>query len=249
MADQPWRRGGNHDRPNREWTVGRPATLRARWARWAVIAGVGDVDGVFRLADWSGDLLGWTPSELRHAPYGEWVHPDDRDVLVEHAERVVTSTVGGRYWPVEVRLLGRDRHYWWTRWCLWSPLDPPMVTAVGVDYVGGDGELGPPVGTWRWNIGTDTVVWSAELLDMFALAVGPPASYQTFLATVNVEDRAEVDRAVRWSVLSGDPYVADFRAAHRERGRERWFHAAGRVEAATGQQPERLLGIVKDLNP
>ena len=249
MADQPWRRGGDRDRPGREWSVGRRAALRAGWARWAVIAGVGDVDGVFRLADWSGELLGWSADELRHAPYGEWVHPDDRDVLVEQADRVVAATVGGRFCPVEVRLLGRDRHYWWTRCHLWAPPDPPMVTAVGFDYVGRDGEMGPPMGLWRWDIGTDIVVWSAELLDMFALAVGPPASLQAFLASVDGEDRTAVGRAVRHSVLSGDPYVADFRAARRDRGRERWFHAAGRVEPATAGRPGRLLGIVKDLNP
>jgi hypothetical protein len=127
--------------------------------------------------------------------------------------------------------------------------DPAVVTAVGVDHVGRDRDVGPAVGTWRWSIGADVVVWSPELFDMFALTVGPPASYAGFLAAVDEEDRTAVDRAVRWSLLSGDPYVTDFRAAHRCRGRERWFHAAGRVEPGPDGHPDRLLGIVKDLNP
>ena len=165
------------------------------------------------------DLLGWSSAALCCAPFSEWVHPDDRDQLMGATERLLDSGDRGRFWPIELRLLGRDRQYWWTRWHLWAATsDPPTVCAAGVEHVGRDGLRGPPVGTWRWSIDDDQVVWSPELLDMFNLAVGPPSSYADFLSSVHDEDRGDVDRAVRWSLLSGDPYVTDFRAAHRRRG-------------------------------
>jgi hypothetical protein len=211
---------------------------------------VGDVDGVFRLVDRAGgELLGWTSAELLCAPHLEWVHPDDRDALVESADTVCGAQHGGRYWPVEMRILARDRHYWWTRWHVWVSGDPPVACASAVDYVERDADVGPPVGTWRWDVDADSVVWSPELLDMFALGIGPPADYERFLAGVHAEDRDEVDRAVRWSLLSGEPYVADFRAFGECEGRDRWFHAAGRVEPAANDLPGQLCGIVKYLNP
>ena len=151
-------------------------------------------------------------------------------------------------WPIEVRILARDRRYWWTQWHLWLSTGGMLVCASGVDYVGLDGVVGPPVGTWRWDIDTDTVVWSTELLDMFELGVGPPTSYQRFLDSVHVDDREDVERAVQWSVCSGEPFVADFRGVD-DGDRDRWFHAAGRIESNASGSSGQLCGIVKYLNP
>jgi len=252
VAEQPRRSGGDREADPGRFVVRRVGSRDGSgFGRRVVIVGVDDCDGVFRLGGWSGDeLLGWSAAALRCAPYWEWVHPDDQARLSGIAELVLSRGDGDRFWPVDLRLLGRDRRYWWTRWHLWTaPSHPPRVCATGVDHLGRDGLGGPPMATWRWDVDDDIVVWSPELLDMFNLAVGPPASYAEFLRSVDDEDRDEVDRAVRWSLLSGDPYVADFRAASRRVGRDRWFHAAGRVERASGRRSCQLLGIVKDLNP
>jgi hypothetical protein len=251
VADQPRRVGEGGEADPERFVVSRAGGHGGtKFGRRVVIVGVDDCDGVFRLRGWSSDeWLGWSAHALRCAPFWEWVHPDDQERLDGLAEQVLRSG-DGRFLPVELRMLGRDRQYWWTRWHLWSAAsDPPRVCASGADHVGRDGVRGLPMATFRWNIDDDSVVWSAELLDMFDLAVGPPASYADFLRSVDDDDRAAVDRAVRWSLLSGDPYVADFRSASRRAGRDRWFHAAGRVEPAGGNRPCRLLGIVKDLNP
>ena len=211
------------------------------------MVGVGDVDGVFVAGGRYEDLLGWSSGELRCAPYVEWVHPDDRDALVESADRVAAIT-DRRFWPIEVRIVARDRRYWWTQWHLWMSTVRCVVCASGVDYVGPDGVVGPPVGTWRWDIDTDTVVWSTELLDMFGLGVGPPTSYERFLDSVHDEDRDDVERAVQWSVCSGEPFVADFRGVD-DGERDRWFHAAGRIERQASGASRQLCGIVKYLNP
>ena len=243
------RRPGRPD-PNLTDRAGTVRALAKRWGRFVVVAGVGEFDGVFRLAEWSGrDVLGWSSAELRSAPYVEFVHPDDRDVLTGVADELLAGDYRDRFRPVEVRILARDRHYWWTRWHLWTAADGSVAYATGVDYLGRDGVVGPPMGTWQWNVETDTVVWSADLLDMFALTVGPPMSYEWFLANVHDDDRDDVDRAVRWSLVTGEPYVADFRTAGDADGRDRWFHAAGRSERGAAGRPGHLLGIVKYLNP
>jgi hypothetical protein len=174
------------------------------------------------------------------------VHPDDREALIESADRVAAIT-DRRFWPIEVRILARDRRYWWTGWHLWRSTVGCVVFASGVDYVGPAGVVGPPVGTWRWDIETDTVVWSTELLDMFNLGVGPPTSYEGFLDSVHVEDRDDVEQAVRWSLCSGEPFVANFRGVDDDE-RDHWFHTAGRFEPSAGRSSGQLCGIVKYLN-
>jgi PAS fold len=227
-------------------STGEVAIVQARCRRLTIV-GVGDADGVFVMGVGREDLLGWSSDELRCAPYGEWVHPDDREALIEEAQRVV-MVADGTFWPVEVRILARDRRYWWTRWHLWMSAVRCAVCASGVDYVDPDGVVGALVGTWRWHLDTDHVVCSPELLDMFAFGVGTPASYEQILDAVHHEDRAELERAVRWSLRSGEPFVADFRGV--ENGeRERWFHAAGRFEPHAGGRVGQLCGVVKFLNP
>ena len=225
---------------------GEVAIVQAHCRRLTIV-GVGDADGVFVMGVGRDDLLGWSSDDLRCAPYGEWVHPDDREALVAAAQRVL-MVADGRFWPLEVRILARDRRYWWTRWHLWSSAVRCAVCASGVDYVDPDGVVGALVGTWRWQLDADQVVCSPELLDMFALDVGTPATYAGVLDAVHDEDRAELEQAVRWSLRSGQPFVADFRGV--ENGdRDRWFHAAGRFEADAGGSGGELCGIVKFLNP
>ncbi len=215
--------------------------------RRLTIVGVGGVNGVFATGVGRDDLLGWSSDELRCAPFGEWVHPDDREGLVAAAHRVL-MVADGRFWPLEVRILARDRRYWWTRWHLWLSPVRCAVCASGVDYLDPDGVVGALVGTWRWQLDADHVVCSRELLDMLALDVGTPATYERFLDAVHDEDRPELEQAVRWSVRSGEPFVADFRGV--ENGdRDRWFHAAGHFEADARGSGGQLCGIVKFLNP
>src|SRR5688572_19174080 len=123
MADvRPAGSGGRDDPQQPGSDRAGPATWRGSgWRRLAMVVGVGDVDGVFRLGNRVDvELLGWTAGELRCAPYSEWVHPDDRDGLADVADTVRLEHDRGRFCPVEVRLLARDRHYWWTHWHLWT---------------------------------------------------------------------------------------------------------------------------------
>jgi PAS domain-containing protein len=222
-------------------------TSRDLWHRRATV--VDDPEGTFQLPRCrDGDLLGWTAADLQCARYVEFVHPDDRDLLGDVGDRLRTSDVPTAFVPVDMRVLARDRRYWWTRWSVSLTEDGTRVRAIGVDYLAPHVGKGPPVGTWSWDVDADTVSWSTELLDMFGFNVGPPVSYGDFLAAVLDDDQANVDRAIRATLADGRPYVVDFGIADRS-GREHWFHAAGRLQDPRAGQPRRLGGLVKYLNP
>ena len=81
------------------------------------------------------------------------------------------------------------------------------------------------IGSWSWDIASDTVAWSDELFRIYGLAPGSLAiSYDTFLSTVHPADRARVDETVRRSFASGEPFVFDHRNV-RQDGTARWMDA------------------------
>ena len=102
------------------------------------------------------------------------------------------------------------------------------------------------IGSWSWDIPSDTVTWSDELFRMVGLAPGPTRlSYDAFLSTVHPADRARVDETVRRSFASGEPFAFDHRIV-RPDGTERWLHALGRVVMGP-QGPLRMVGTGQDV--
>jgi hypothetical protein len=186
-------------------------------------------------------LLGWTAGELRAVPVADLVHPDDRDLLDDVSSAPVSS---GSFVPVDLRILGRDSRYWWTRWRRRHTLDAGCALD-GATYLRPD-EWGCPVGTWRWYVDVEAVSWSPELLDMFGLQVGPPASQAAFLATVHADDRASVATTLRRAVDERGPFAYTFRCPAGA-GLDRWFYAAGRCYV-DHDGADVVVGLVKYLN-
>ncbi len=210
---------------------------------------------VVRLGAAASSLLGWSPTELRVVSGWDLTHPDDRGRLADALAPRSPIAVAPRapitvapFAPLCVRMLGRDRRYWWTRWDV-RPLGGPGVVAVGVDILHTCGDVAPPVGTWLWDVDADVVSWSPELLDMVDVRVGPPVSCAAFLASVLEDDRQLVHRAIERALATGEPYAVTFRCPTRA-GRDRWFHATGRCDPARrAAGARRLGGLVKYLNP
>jgi PAS domain-containing protein len=186
-------------------------------------------------------LLGWTAAELHLVPGEDFLHPDDRDEL----DALRCGACTGRFIPVELRILARDSRYWWTRWHL--VVGPGgSCEATGLDYIRPAGAASP-VATWRWNVDRDIVSWSPELLDMFDLRWGPPASLASFLASVHEDDRASVAGRLRLAVIDGEPFGYTFRCPT-DGAYERWFCACGRCYSKL--DGTRVVGgMVKYLNP
>lgn len=221
-------------------------TLAAFEQRWAPEASLAEAaPGHWNLAaGGSSMLLGWSPADLAVIPALELLHPDDRDVLLDATAPIGSGRIPFR--PLELRVLARDSRYWWTRWHLGAQSDGALM-ALGVDYLQPAVDSGPPVGTWHWDADRDVVSWSPELLDMFGMQIGPPASYDAFLAVILDDDRDGFARHVERALVEGQPFVATFRCPTKGE-HDLWFHATGcRCAADPGQR--RLSGLVKYLNP
>jgi PAS domain S-box-containing protein len=99
-------------------------------------------------------------------------------------------------------------------------------------------------GSWRLDVRLNELRWSDEAYRIFGIPAGTALSYETFLAAVHPEDRAEVDR--RWqAALRGAPYDLEHRIL--VAGQVRWVRQ--RAEQDWDDQGALLggFGTVQDI--
>jgi PAS domain S-box-containing protein len=103
------------------------------------------------------------------------------------------------------------------------------------------------IGSWEWDIATDTVTWSDELFRIFQRdpKEGAP-SFAEHPAFYHPDDFALLRQAVEVAVASGTPYKLELRAIRKD-GETRVCMARGAVETAPGGKPVGLFGSLQDI--
>jgi PAS domain S-box-containing protein len=103
------------------------------------------------------------------------------------------------------------------------------------------------IGSWEWDVATDTVTWSDELFRIYGLAPqSQRIDYGTFLAFVHPDDRALVEGQVRRASQAQRPFSFEHRIVLAD-GSERLLHAQGRVEADEAGAVVRMVGTGQDV--
>jgi len=103
------------------------------------------------------------------------------------------------------------------------------------------------IGSWEWDIDTDTVTWSDELFRIFQRdpQEGAP-SYAEHPAFYHPDDFALLQQAVEAAVANGTPYELELRAIRKD-GNTRVCVARGVAEMGSGGRPVRLFGSLQDI--
>jgi response regulator RpfG family c-di-GMP phosphodiesterase len=103
------------------------------------------------------------------------------------------------------------------------------------------------VGSWSWEIATDTVTWSDELFRIFQRdpRQGAP-SFAEHPAFYHPDDMARLGQAVAVAVADGTPYELELRAIRKD-GETRVCVARGVAEMAPGGRAVRLFGSLQDV--
>jgi len=85
------------------------------------------------------------------------------------------------------------------------------------------------LGTWRWDIATDQVVWDERLEALYGFAPGTfPGTFEAYRERIHPDDRDEMLAVVDAAIRDRGPY----RVEHRVRwpdGTVRWVQGSGRV--------------------
>ena len=103
------------------------------------------------------------------------------------------------------------------------------------------------VGSWEWDIASDTVTWSKELFRIFQRdpREGAP-SFAEHPAFYHPNDMVSLRQAVETAVAYGTPYELELRAIRKD-GVTRICLASGIAEMALGGKAIRLFGSLQDI--
>ena len=103
------------------------------------------------------------------------------------------------------------------------------------------------IGSWEWDIPTNTVTWSDELYRIYGLAVQSfEPTYEKFLERVHPDDRASVDERNRKAFTDHQPFE-DVKRVVRPDGSEFLMRTQGEVICDDDGAPIRMLGVCEDV--
>lgn len=103
------------------------------------------------------------------------------------------------------------------------------------------------LGSWEWDIPSDTVTWSDELYSLYGIAPQSISlTYATFLNFVHPDDRGGVMRIVSEALEDHQPFAYDHRIVAAD-GVVRTLHARGQVVCDQSGRPVRMLGTGQDV--
>ncbi len=104
------------------------------------------------------------------------------------------------------------------------------------------------IGTFDWDIQSQTIVWSPETERIWGLPVGGfGGTYEHWRRQVHPDDVAEAERIVRHSIENPDiPHKYEHRII-RPDGTVRWIHANATTRRDTAGRPIRMVGVNFDI--
>lgn len=103
------------------------------------------------------------------------------------------------------------------------------------------------VGSWEWEIGTDTVIWSDELFNFFRLdpKMGTP-KYAAHDKLFTAESKIKEEEAVKRCIQTGKPFKIDLEIK-RSDGETGYCTSWGFLQKDENGKPERLFGSFQDI--
>jgi PAS domain S-box-containing protein len=98
------------------------------------------------------------------------------------------------------------------------------------------------MGTWEWDLLSQSVQWSANLEQLHGLPPGTfDGTFDSYLREIHPDDRDRVLAAQRRATADGSPYDVEYRIVAPD-GSVRWVEGKGRVELENGT-PVRMTGV------
>jgi len=104
------------------------------------------------------------------------------------------------------------------------------------------------MGTFEWNLVSNSVQWSPNLERVHGLPPGTfDGTFKSYEREIHPDDHDRVLNTVRRAVDEGTPYEIEYRIVTPS-GSIKWLEGKGRVEYEGGR-PARLTGVCRDVTP
>lgn len=103
------------------------------------------------------------------------------------------------------------------------------------------------VGSWEWDLPSDEVTWSDELLVMFGLEPGTKLDYLGYRTLLHPDDVGLIERTLAEALETCKPFTYTHRMYLADRITERTFECFGEVVTDAEGRPLRVLGTAHDI--
>ncbi|WP_292936301.1 PAS domain S-box protein [Noviherbaspirillum sp.] len=211
------------------------------------------------------NMLGYSRNELLERTFLDVTHPSDRAKDQELRQQVLQGKIPRATW--EKRYIRKDGSIVWGSLSLSAPRssDGGMTYLLAaVDNISERRTLQESLsriatnlakteatslsGTWRWEIDTDTVMASPEVLSLFGLATDlVSVPLDEILQRVHPEDRSVLKEALRLAINEQRPYHLEYRICL-PHGEERLVLASGDIYSRDEEgKPLVMVGMVQDI--
>jgi PAS domain S-box-containing protein len=103
------------------------------------------------------------------------------------------------------------------------------------------------VGTWRWDLETDSITWSDEMHRLFGIKPGEiRLDFHAYARLLTPEDAATMQAKVQRCLETGEPYQFEHRLRHDD-GRVTWLDGRGHAVRDARGVVVRLVGTGQDI--
>ncbi|HEY9664922.1 MAG TPA: PAS domain S-box protein, partial [Allocoleopsis sp.] len=103
------------------------------------------------------------------------------------------------------------------------------------------------MGTWSWNLQTNTLTWSDRTQEIFGFMPGTfPEDHETFLALVYPADRDRFTQEITRITETGAPYTLEYRIQRLD-GQIRWIAEWGIIPQDSPPTDRQLIGVISDI--
>ena len=104
------------------------------------------------------------------------------------------------------------------------------------------------MGSWRWDMRTNTLVWSEGVGVLFGLTPDAcPGTYEAYLQVIHPDDAPDVVRTIEQTVIQGGKYQVEHRVVWPD-GSTHWLSGRGEVVRDTAGQAIEMSGLVWDIS-
>jgi PAS domain S-box-containing protein len=202
---------------------------------------------------------GYTAAEVKGLNVADWDARSTRAQLQKRLRKLVGGSAvfetrhrskDGSLFDVEVnaasvQIGGKQLFFCVTRDITERKRAEGRLRKVGAQLV--DAQRVAHIGSWEWDIATDTVSWSDETYRIMGFEPQEiPVTYATFLNCLHPDDRAHIDEAVQQASRDHQPFSYDYRAILPD-GRVRFQHVEATVVTDESGRAVRMIGTTQDI--
>ncbi|MEW6304332.1 MAG: PAS domain-containing protein [Verrucomicrobiota bacterium] len=102
------------------------------------------------------------------------------------------------------------------------------------------------MGSWHWDVASNTLIWSDELCRIYGVAPGTPLTFEMFIEHIHPADRAQVQATVAAALKDGKPFQLQERIV-RPDGEIRVLDSQGEVERDAAGNTVAMFGLCRDV--